>query len=125
MELPDLKGREEILKVHAKKVKLDESVDFSAIARMASGASGAEHPAVSVRARREGDYLFVKVENPSPPPAPPREGRGTGTRILTDLTRRYGGAYCGEYRGGVFTAVASLALAPEECPGRALGEASS
>ena len=42
MELPDLKGREEILKVHAKKVKLDESVDFSAIARMASGASGAE-----------------------------------------------------------------------------------
>ena len=42
VELPDLKGREEILKVHAKKVKLDESVDFSAIARMASGASGAE-----------------------------------------------------------------------------------
>ena len=42
MELPDLKGREEILKVHAKKVRLDESVDFQAIARMASGASGAE-----------------------------------------------------------------------------------
>ena len=42
VELPDLKGREEILKVHAKKVKLDESVDFSVIARMASGASGAE-----------------------------------------------------------------------------------
>ena len=42
VELPDLKGREEILKVHAKKVKLDESVDLSAIARMASGASGAE-----------------------------------------------------------------------------------
>lgn len=42
VELPDLKGREDILKVHAKKVKLDESVDFSVIARMASGASGAE-----------------------------------------------------------------------------------
>lgn len=42
VELPDLKGREEILKVHAKKVKLDQSVDFNKIARMASGASGAE-----------------------------------------------------------------------------------
>lgn len=42
VELPDLKGREEILKVHAKKVRLDESVDFNKIARMASGASGAE-----------------------------------------------------------------------------------
>ena len=42
VELPDLKGREEILKVHAKKVKLDETVDFNKIARMASGASGAE-----------------------------------------------------------------------------------
>ena len=42
VELPDLKGREEILKVHARKVKLDESVDFASIARMASGASSAE-----------------------------------------------------------------------------------
>ena len=42
VELPDLKGREEILKVHAKKVKMDERVDFAKIARMASGASGAE-----------------------------------------------------------------------------------
>ncbi len=42
VELPDLKGREEILKVHAKKVKLDDSVDFNKVARMASGASGAE-----------------------------------------------------------------------------------
>ncbi len=42
VELPDLKGREEILKVHAKKVKMDERVDFGKIARMASGASGAE-----------------------------------------------------------------------------------
>ena len=42
VELPDLKGREEILKVHARKVKMDETVDFAVIARMASGASGAE-----------------------------------------------------------------------------------
>ena len=42
VELPDLKGREEILKVHAKKVKLAENVDFNTVARMASGASGAE-----------------------------------------------------------------------------------
>lgn len=42
VELPDLKGREEILKVHAKKIKLSDHVDFARIARMASGASGAE-----------------------------------------------------------------------------------
>ena len=42
VELPDLKGREEILKVHAKKIKLDQNVDFEKVARMASGASGAE-----------------------------------------------------------------------------------
>jgi len=42
VELPDLKGREEILKVHAKKVKIAENVDFNRVARMASGASGAE-----------------------------------------------------------------------------------
>lgn len=42
VELPDLKGREEILKVHAKKIKVAPGVDFEHIARMASGASGAE-----------------------------------------------------------------------------------
>ncbi len=42
VELPDLKGREEILKVHAKKIKLGDDVDFNAIARAASGASGAD-----------------------------------------------------------------------------------
>lgn len=42
VELPDLQGREDILKVHAKKVKTDGNIDFSMIARMASGASGAE-----------------------------------------------------------------------------------
>ena len=42
VELPDLEGREAILKVHAKKVQLSDDVDFHTIARMASGASGAE-----------------------------------------------------------------------------------
>ena len=42
VELPDLKGREEILRVHAKKIKVGPDVDFARIARMASGASGAE-----------------------------------------------------------------------------------
>ncbi|MFR8128033.1 ATP-dependent zinc metalloprotease FtsH [[Ruminococcus] lactaris] len=42
VELPDLKGREEILKVHAKKVRLGDDIDFNAISRAASGASGAE-----------------------------------------------------------------------------------
>ena len=42
VELPDLQGREEILKVHAKKIKVADDVDFNKVARMASGASGAE-----------------------------------------------------------------------------------
>ncbi len=42
VELPDLKGREEILKVHTKKIKVEDNIDYNRIARMASGASGAE-----------------------------------------------------------------------------------
>lgn len=42
VELPDLRGREEILKVHAKKIRLSDGIDFNAVARMAAGASGAE-----------------------------------------------------------------------------------
>ena len=58
VELPDLKGREEILKVHARKIKIDSNVDFGTIARMASGASGAELANIvneaALRAVREG-----------------------------------------------------------------------
>mgnify|MGYP002510625564 FL=1 len=58
VELPDLKGREEILKVHAKKIKVSEEVDFQQIARMASGASGAELANIineaALRAVRDG-----------------------------------------------------------------------
>ena len=58
VELPDLKGREEILKVHAKKIKVSDEVDFQRIARMASGASGAELANIineaALRAVRDG-----------------------------------------------------------------------
>lgn len=58
VELPDLKGREEILKVHARKIKLSEDADFGKIARMASGASGAELANIineaALRAVRDG-----------------------------------------------------------------------
>jgi cell division protease FtsH len=58
VELPDLKGREEILRVHARKIKVDANVDFAKIARMASGASGAELANIvneaALRAVRDG-----------------------------------------------------------------------
>ena len=58
VELPDLKGREDILKVHAKKIKVAEDVDWNKVARMASGASGAELANIvneaALRAVRDG-----------------------------------------------------------------------
>ena len=66
VELPDLKGREEILKVHAKKVKIAEDVDFSKIARMASGASGAELANIvneaALRAVRDGRRFAMQAD---------------------------------------------------------------
>lgn len=66
VELPDLKGREEILKVHAKKVKIAENVDFSKIARMASGASGAELANIvneaALRAVRDGRRFATQAD---------------------------------------------------------------
>ena len=66
VELPDLKGREEILKVHAKKIKLAENVDFGAVARMASGASGAELANIvneaALRAVRDGRRLVTQAD---------------------------------------------------------------
>lgn len=66
VELPDLKGREEILKVHAKKIRLDESADLSSIARMASGASGAELANIvneaALRAVREGRRYVTQAD---------------------------------------------------------------
>ena len=66
VELPDLKGREEILKVHAKKVKLANDIDFSRIARMASGASGAELANIvneaALRAVRDGRNCATQAD---------------------------------------------------------------
>ena len=66
VELPDLKGREEILKVHAKKVAMDENVDYSKVARMASGASGAELANIvneaALRAVRDGRETVTQAD---------------------------------------------------------------
>ena len=66
VELPDLKGREEILKVHARKIKVAEDVDFSKIARMASGASGAELANIvneaALRAVRDGRRFATEAD---------------------------------------------------------------
>ena len=66
VELPDLKGREEILKVHAKKVKIAPGVDFNTVARMASGASGAELANIvneaALRAVRDGRKLVTQAD---------------------------------------------------------------
>ncbi len=66
VELPDLKGREAILKVHAKKIKAAEDVDFAQIARMASGASGAELANIvneaALRAVRDGRRYATQAD---------------------------------------------------------------
>lgn len=66
VELPDLKGRGEILKVHAKKIKVADDVDFLKIARMASGASGAELANIvneaALRAVRDGRQFATQAD---------------------------------------------------------------
>ena len=66
VELPDLKGREEILKVHARKIKVADNVDFNKSARMASGASGAELANIvneaALRAVRDGRKFATQAD---------------------------------------------------------------
>ena len=66
VELPDLAGREAILKVHARKVQLQKNIDFSAVARAASGASGAELANIvneaALRAVRDGRRLVTQAD---------------------------------------------------------------
>ena len=66
VELPDLKGREEILKVHARKIKVADDVDFNKVARMASGASGAELANIvneaALRAVRDGRSFATQAD---------------------------------------------------------------
>ena len=66
VELPDLKGREDILKVHARKIKIADNVDFNKIARMAAGASGAELANIvneaALRAVRQGRHFATEED---------------------------------------------------------------
>lgn len=66
VELPDLKGREEILKVYAKKVKTEPDIDYNAVAKMAAGASGAELANIvneaALRALREGRKVVMQSD---------------------------------------------------------------
>ena len=66
VELPDLKGREDILKVHAAKIKIADNVDFNAIARTAAGASGAELANIvneaALRAVRDGRKFATQTD---------------------------------------------------------------
>ena len=66
VELPDLKGREEVLKVHAKNIRVGDNVDYNAIARMASGASGAELANMineaALRAVRDGRKFVTQAD---------------------------------------------------------------
>lgn len=66
VELPDLKGREEILKVHARKIKTTGTIDYNRIARMASGASGAELANIineaALRAVRDGRHAASQAD---------------------------------------------------------------
>ena len=66
VELPDLKGREAILRVHAKKIKAADNIDYSAVARMASGASGAELANIvneaALRAVRDGRKYATQAD---------------------------------------------------------------
>ena len=66
VELPDMKGREEILKVHARKIKVSDDADFGKVARMASGASGAELANIvneaALRAVRSGRKVVTQAD---------------------------------------------------------------
>ena len=66
VELPDMQGREEILKLHAKKIRISDNVDFGAVARMASGASGAELANMineaALRAVRDGRKFVCQAD---------------------------------------------------------------
>nr|WP_164124985.1 ATP-dependent zinc metalloprotease FtsH [uncultured Sharpea sp.] len=66
VELPDLKGREDILKVHAKKVKTSDAIDYNKVARMASGSSGAELANIvneaALRAVRDGRKAVTQAD---------------------------------------------------------------
>ena len=57
-----------------------------------------------------GDYLLIKTVNPSAPPRKPGQGHGYGSRILKELSERYGGSYQTSFENGIYTAVVSLLI---------------
>lgn len=74
-----------------------------------------DKPSIRLTSMIDGDYLFIKVVNPSDkPPRDPLPGHGYGSRILRDLTKRYNGDYRTEYKDRAFIAVASLLAADKE-----------
>ena len=91
VELPDLKGREDILKVHAKKIKVGDNVDYNKVARMASGASGAELAnivnAAALRAVRD-NRKFVTQEDLEESIEVVIAGYQKKNAILTDKEKR-------------------------------------
>jgi len=72
---------------------------------------GADRPVIRLSSITDGDYLFIKAVNPSGEPKKAAPGRGYGMRILSDLTKRYGGDYKTEYKNGEFTILVSLLAA--------------
>ena len=75
----------------------------------AAADSGAENAAVQLRTKVDGDYLFIKTENPCPQEKKaPAQGHGYGTKILQSLAEQYGGDYRAEEKDGCYTAVVSL-----------------
>ena len=91
VELPDLKGREDILKVHAKKIKVGDNVDYNKVARMASGASGAELANIvneaALRAVRD-NHKFVTQEDLEESIEVVIAGYQKKNAILTDKEKR-------------------------------------
>lgn len=75
------------------------------------GKSGIEQPVIRLATRLDGEYLFIKSENPSLPPGDaPEFGHGYGTKILGRIAADHGGDYTGSYEDGIYRAVVCLAL---------------
>lgn len=72
------------------------------------GCEGLSEPVITLSSAMVGDYLFIRVTEPSPPPKAPGRGHGYGSRILRELAEKYHGSYETSYHDGMFTAVISL-----------------
>jgi sensor histidine kinase regulating citrate/malate metabolism len=66
------------------------------------------NPTIQITAAEDGDYLFIKSQNPSKPPQKPAPGRGLGLRIVSDIAAHCHGDYSAEYENGIYTVMVSL-----------------